>query len=171
MPHVEPPEKEIEPWSSVRRELTAAVSLSVYLSTDLEMPWSDHVYMTDASWMGMGAVVRQAPLSDILKETALSYGRGWIVAMDATYTLCEVDELELKEDVGGASGAEPPLDVRDFVRFARPTRLFLHLYSGPPRPNDLGHYMEQLTADLDFDVVVVPLDVRVDAVRCDLSDP
>ena len=49
--------------------------------------------------------------------------------------------------------------------------MFLHLYAGRRREEDLQFFLERLASDEDFNLVVVSLDVQVDARKGDLSDP
>ena len=72
----------------------------------------------------------------------------------------------------------PKLEELEIHQMASPTRnwrctevLFLHLYSGRRREGDLQDIFETMTWPSGATVTVISVDVAVDALKCDLSQP
>ena len=72
----------VEPWESVRQELRALVALAVFIPVQLDRPWSQRVFMTDASWKGQGVIERHAELPEIRQAASLAETRGWVTRID-----------------------------------------------------------------------------------------
>ena len=66
-------------------------------------------------------------------------------------------------------GCVPFVNLRENTAFEKPTRIFLHLYSGRRRMGDLQHYLD-LRSDLAYDLHVVSLDVQVNPRTGDMTD-
>ena len=146
------------------------VALSALLPVDLDSPRASQVYMTDASWYGQGVVTRDLDPASLLRESALAETRGWVPDMDHQYTAGELDTQELAEDVGGQVGACEPIDIGDLTSCARPTRVFLHVYSGRRCPNDLEHYLGIAAASLEGHLLVVSMDASAKPRRGDMTN-
>ena len=154
-------------WSTVLCELRTLLALAPFGTCPLALPWSPTVLMVDASNTGYGGVARTADCGDVQEEARWAEKKGWTVEVDRIYS--ETEYLEhLGEDSPEMRGMTD-YSLDDVSRFARPVRIFLHIFSGRRRAEDLQHYVEQLAFEQNLVVKAVSLDTQVDAEKGDLS--
>ena len=161
-----PRKKRAPIWESVHQELRAAVALAPLIPVNLNTPWSEQVFCTDASWFGQGVTTRKMDRNDVKAIAKLSEGRGWVFEAEAEFS---TTELSVESDPAAEMGCVPFVNLRGNTVFARPTRLSLHFYSGRRRIGDLQHYFD-LHSDLGYDLHVVSLDVQVNSRSGDMID-
>ena len=144
----------------------AAVALAPLIPANLNTPWSEQVFCTDASWLGQGVTTRKMDRNDAKAAAKLSEGRGWIPEAEAEFS---TTDHSVESDPAAKMGCVPFVNLRENMAFAKPTRVFLHPYNGRRRMGDLQHYLD-LHSDLAYDLHVVSLDVQVNPRTGDMTD-
>ena len=145
----------------VREELVALCALAPWMETDLETPWLEEVFATDASMTGYGVVQTNASPIEIRSEARFAETKGWIVCLEAEHAEAEESAWIMTEDA-----AE---DTFERAVAARPApvlkqRVFrvAHLFSGHRRPEDFEWHIALLASNSEFPVEVWSVDMAID---------
>ena len=124
--------------ADARAELEALVALAPWLETNLETPWLQQVFATDASMEGYGVCQTRATMSEIRAEARFAESKGWVVCMN--------DEHDIIEEACWSEGTDQRHEDTFELQRAQPdvekplaSRTFrvAHLFSGHRREGDV----------------------------------
>ena len=124
------------------------------------------MFCTDAFWLGQGVTTRKVDRNDVKATAKLSEGRGRVPEAEAEFS---TTELPVDSDPAAEMGCVPFVNLWGNTAFAKPTRVFLHLYSGRRRMGDLQQYFD-LHSGLGYNLHVVSPDIQVNPRTGDMTD-
>lgn len=148
----------IELWATVKKELMTMVALRPLFYARLAREWCPTAWMTDASYMGGGALITEASVEELRAEAKEMAPKGWFMRMEMEeegFAMGDCAKLEPEE---GAPTMEfvntlPRLPQQMLVFF------FFHLFSGRRRVDDLEDQMTRLGHDRGVVVFVISIDM------------
>ena len=124
-------------WPDVLEELRVMLALATLGTCSLAQPWSTCALMVDTSLSGYGAVACDTPLDEIGAEARFAERKGWTTEMERSYS--ETEYICILDPDAPESVCASPYDLADVVCVARPLRVFLHIFVGRRRAEDLQH--------------------------------
>ena len=136
-----------------KAELETAARVVPFIVVDLAAPWHEIAQMTDASEEGGAVVETKASHSELAEEGRWAPRGGWTL-----YT-GRPEELERRDISREPPAEEGDSDLRIPEGVVLKRVVFLHLFSGHRRENDLEHFLMRIGASLGLMVVVVCADL------------